>query len=192
MLNTKFLFVSVLLWGLFGCGSAPNSTASPGSTLVVASVTQSVGYPPPQQTIPLVNGSGYPGPGSPTLSTIPTLDLSTALTPTPNTGVVVGKLVDEVGNPYLGTLYLGNTINADQPGFQPVVEFSEQNPHADVDPATGQFVFTSVPPGTYGLIWWTPVGSDLIFMPNRTSMLLVDVSGGVVTDLGSVLFVSSR
>ncbi|MGQ0601019.1 MAG: hypothetical protein ACT4QE_04895 [Anaerolineales bacterium] len=160
--------------------------------MVVASGTQLAGYPAPQQTVPTVNAPGYPGPGSPTLSTIPTVDFSTALTPTPNTGVVVGKLVDEAGNPYLGTLYLGSTINADQTGFQPIVEFSEQNPRADVNPTTGQFVFTNVPPGTYGLIWWTPVGSDLIFMPDRKAMLLIDVSGGVVTDLGSVLLVSSR
>lgn len=50
----------------------------------------------------------------------------------------------------------------------------------------GTFVFSDVPPGHYGLVYWTPAGSFLVPDPETGHSLILDVRAGQVVELGMV------
>lgn len=104
-------------------------------------------------------------------------------------GGVKGRLV--VGGthqPYVATLYLGRAIPGSSPAAGTVIGLSEDSaPKAVQDPATGAFVFTGVPPGTYALIIWNPAGNTVVTKPASSEYLLFQVAPGQVFDLGDVL-----
>ncbi len=111
-------------------------------------------------------------------------------TPKKDLGVVVGKLLtpNVNGAPYLATIYLAQTLQANQTDFPPMLAFSEKsNPKATQD-STGQFIFSDVPPGTYALIIWTPISSTPILDPNNTNnYFLFRALAGKVTNLGLIV-----
>jgi hypothetical protein len=135
---------------------------------------------------PAPGDEGYPGPDSLATAIAPTSVVLTIPEPSDVAGVVTGQLVDTAGKPYVGTLYLGKAIYSNQPEMGPVISFSEQDPRAILDPATGTFVQGDVVPGEYGLVLWTPVGSNVITDPTTGEHFLFEVVAGQVTDLGSI------
>ncbi len=111
-------------------------------------------------------------------------------TPSSKTGVITGKLLSGVSDPqpFITDLYLGHAIQPDQPGYDPIISFSEDSdPKADQDPITGEFVLSGIEPGTYALVIWTPVASTVIRDQNTGGFLLFEVEEGTLIDLGDII-----
>lgn len=110
--------------------------------------------------------------------------------PRPGTGAVIGRL--DLGShkdmPYNAQdLYLGILIQANQPNMLPVISFTYGvDPQTVVHEPDGRFAFTNVPPNTYALIVWTPVGGFPIESPEG-GFIKVVVEAGKTTDLGTVV-----
>jgi hypothetical protein len=58
-------------------------------------------------------------------------------------------------------------------------------PQTGVD-TQGYFAFSDVEPGTYALVFWTPMNSWVISDPETEEAILVTVNAGEITDLGEV------
>ena len=120
--------------------------------------TNSYPYPVNEFQVPVIE-DGYPAmnENEPNIQRIETFP-STIEIPEPQlpNGVVIGKLIDQNGDPYLGNIYLARTIKANQEGFPPMLVFSQETSILAIESIEGQFVFDDVPPGDYGLINWTP------------------------------------
>jgi len=159
LIQTTLLLLAVTL---AGCGGLQALSPAPGATPQTSSSPQPV----------------------PTPASI-ALDVSA---PAPGRGAVKGTLVaEDTSRPYVATLYLGRAIPPAQPGFPPMISFSEQSdPKAAQDPSSGAFGFKDVAPGTYALILWSPVGNKLIEKPGTKESVLVDVKAGEVSDLGTI------
>ena len=72
----------------------------------------------------------YPGYPGQSISTTQTMGVSLPIpTPKDNLGVVVGKLLtpNVNGTPYLSTIYLARTLQADYKDFSPMLAFSEKS-----------------------------------------------------------------
>jgi hypothetical protein len=130
-------------------------------------------------------------------SPLPAPDAAASPLPTPlpampapaaGMGAVHGVLITRSDHkPYQATLYLGRAIPSNKAGYGPMIAFSEDTePKGEQDPATGVFQFKDVPPGTYALIIWTPVGNTVIEKPDSKDYLLVDVKAGQINEMGEV------
>jgi hypothetical protein len=114
----------------------------------------------------------------------------TQLTTQPGTGIVTGQLdlssLD--GMPYNAQdLYLATFVYSNQSDVPPVISFTYGvDPQTTVHEPDGKFAFTNVPPNTYALIIWTPVGGFVI-EPPEGGFIQVVVEEGKTTDLGTVL-----
>lgn len=113
--------------------------------------------------------------------------------PTPKSdqvGVVVGKLLNRKPQSDLKPLagapvYLGKILKSQQ-GAEGMVELAKETaPKATVD-AQGQFVFSDVPPGRYGLMLDTPLGAILLNKPVTGEGMIADVGGGKTFDFGEL------
>jgi len=109
-------------------------------------------------------------------------------TPSKDSGVVTGKLLIEGSREaYLGAnLVLGETVEADQPGYPPLVGFSEEDDPKAVIAKDGSFLFANVPAGKYGLVMTNPLTTNLIDNPETGESLIITVVAGTVTDLGEL------
>lgn len=145
------------------------------------------GSPPTSTPFDYTLEEGYPAPEfTPDIDSLP--DEISIPTPQPSSGVITGQLLSPGpgGEPYYTTLFLADTIPADQEGYPPMVSFSEQDsPVADQD-KMGYFVFVDVPPGQYALAVWSPLTSTIIQEPDSPDYMLIDVSAGETTDLGII------
>jgi len=84
-------------------------------------------------------------------------------------------------------LYLG-AILKNPDGQDRLVEVSpETSPKTSADDQ-GRFVFSNIPPGRYGLMLDTPVGTLLLNNPETGGDLIVEVTGGKVLDLGELKY----
>lgn len=110
--------------------------------------------------------------------------------PRPGTGAVIGRLdlSSHANMPYNAKdLYLGTLVPANQPNMPPVISFTYGvDPQTVVHEPDGRFAFTNVPPNTYALIVWTPVGGFPI-EPLEGGFIRVTVEADKVTDLGTVV-----
>ena len=109
--------------------------------------------------------------------------------PSPGFGVVTGRLLrlSADSEPYIADLYLGVAIPADQSEFDPIISFSqESDPKAIQNLISGEFLFTNISPGTYALVIWTPIGSNIIQEPGSDKFLLIEVMDGELLDLGTI------
>jgi len=110
--------------------------------------------------------------------------------PRPGTGAVIGKLDlgSQTDMPYNAKdLYLGTLVLAHQPDLPPVISFTYGvDPQTVVHEPDGRFAFTNVPPNTYALIVWTPVGGFPIEPPGG-GFIKVVVETGRITDLGTIV-----
>jgi len=105
-------------------------------------------------------------------------------------GIVTGKLLNKKPQDTLKPLrgapiYLGKVLKSQQ-GVEGMVELAKETaPKATVD-AQGQFVFTDVPPGHYGLMLDTPLGAILLNKPVTGDSMVADVVGGKTFDFGEL------
>jgi len=110
--------------------------------------------------------------------------------PQPGTGAVIGRLdlSSQANMPYNAKdLYLGTLVPANQPNMPPVISFTYGvDPQTVVHESDGRFAFTNVPPNTYVLIVWTPIGGFPI-EPPEGGFIKVVVDAGKVTDLGTIV-----
>jgi hypothetical protein len=184
------LLTLILALALTGCNSP-----QPAPSLTVRTVVRTPS--PASQATSAPAGasqaeSPLPAPGAGDMqaaqSPLPT-PLPTVEVPTAGNGAVHGVLMTSNDHkPYQATLYLGRAIPPSDPKYGPMIGFSENvDPKAETDPTSGYFQFKDIPPGTYTLIIWTPVGSTAIEKPGTKEYLLFDVKVGEVTDLGEVL-----
>jgi hypothetical protein len=104
-------------------------------------------------------------------------------------GAVGGVLIQEVvGQGFIPMdpfeLVLAEVV-VDSEGNPTLIGFDDAAPRAETFP-TGVFLFTDVPPGTYGLVVNLAVTQYAIKNPDGTTML-VTVEPGQVIDLGQVI-----
>jgi hypothetical protein len=110
-------------------------------------------------------------------------------TPDATTGVVTGRIINQRNSQPVvsAALYLGNLVPL-EPGPEYLITLDQKaSPHVTLD-AGGYFLLPSVPPGTYGLIVWTPVVSRVAFdleQPDKEKQ--VTVEAGKMVDVGEVL-----
>ena len=166
----------------------PAETRSPSFTSDGGYPTP-VSYPYPAETrsSSVINTWVYPTPettsgGQPTQAApfvIPT--------PAADSGVVIGKLIDSSGKPFINLMYLGYTVPADQPGFPPVVLFDQDTSPRSVQDADGRFYFANVPPGTYGLIIWNWLNPQAYEDARTNQFMLIEVTAGDTKNLGEIV-----
>lgn len=139
--------------------------------------------------------AGCAGQAAPSNTTNATSGAPAAAAPTPSSdkvGTVTGKLLNSnkqsTAKPMAeAPLYLG-TILKSQAGAEGLVQLVRENaPKTTVD-AQGNFVFTNVPPGRYGLMLDTPRGAILLNKPVTGENMVADVSGGQVFDFGELTY----
>ncbi|NOK62432.1 MAG: hypothetical protein GFH27_549293n166 [Chloroflexi bacterium AL-W] len=105
--------------------------------------------------------------------------------------VVTGKLIsmveDEEAQPILFPVYLGKILVSDD-GVEGLVELRKDiAPQASPDDS-GNFAFTDVEPGRYGLMMDTPRGAILLKNPVDSTDLIIDVDGGETLELGELSY----
>jgi hypothetical protein len=124
--------------------------------------------------------------GTPPPSIAPTSTLD------PSKGRVVGTL--QVRSPN-GTsepvreknIYLGPTVK-DATGNEMLVSLDRVGSPRAITDSQGHFVFQNVPTGHYGLIYDLVFDAFLLRKPNTQDAILIDVTAGKETDLGTLLF----
>lgn len=149
--------------------------------LTIAILVAACATPEPDGPDPLVSPLN-----SPVQAPLSLLDSLGLPAPQPGTGAVIGRLVSnsENGPPYTGgDLYLGTHIEADQPGLDPIIAFTEGvDPKAVIYNPDGTFAFTDIVPGSYSLIFWTPISSFVIEDPEGNS-IRIDVEADKTLNL---------
>jgi hypothetical protein len=107
------------------------------------------------------------------------------LQPDANNGIIIGTILDNLGNPYLIDLYLARTIDSGQKDYPYLLAYSPNESLKAIQAKDGKFLFNYVPAGIYGIIAWSPVG-DLVIMDEENKELIFEVENGKITDLGTV------
>ena len=218
MKSKYFVFLLIVIALLLAsCSSKTDNTTSPTAQETQASTNEAYppagsipeSQPAGQLTYPYPGP--YPGPNPTAISHQPTIDYnampyvppeveppSTAtpsvpiVVPTPRAdlGIVVGKLLstDNGNPPYLATLYLGSTIEADKADFPPLVSLDETTDPKATQDESGAFVFIDIKPGIYAVIVWDPYTSIVIQDEKKENYLTFEVKAGEITDLGTILY----
>jgi hypothetical protein len=125
-------------------------------------------------------------PTSGTATSSKTLTPLTVLTPSSDSAIIGGVLLEKsTGKPPVeGTLYLAEI--AIMTNGKPVAQIDRKNdPYAFTAP-NGEFVFQDVKPGKYGLVYYTPELNFLLDDPKGSGSLIIDVAAGQVIDVGTI------
>ena len=155
----KHVFFATLIFSsLILSACSGNQSQTPTSTPVSSQpITQeATGYPNPSETnspYPQVNTSPYPGADTDYLVATPCPIPS----PGQETSVVTGRFLGDSKPVPNAILYLAE-VKKGENGQELMAAYSEiSSPRAYTD-RDGQFVFSNVPPGKYGLVltWWQP------------------------------------
>ena len=136
------------------------------------------GYPPPP-VIPTI--PGYPEPNAEQFDEI---DATPGPIPQPSssTGVIVGTIkVNNDPVPNL-TIYLAEVLT-DDVGIERVASYDRINSPRAFTNVDGQFVFSNIEPGNYGLVLDTVISAYLLHMPQEESAIIIAVDAGQQTDV---------
>jgi hypothetical protein len=159
------ILLFALIAMLAGCGGEPAPFESPLST-------------PLPEASPVAPGTA-PATGAPALPTPSSSDLATV------GGILIVDQLEGVSLPRADAqLYLARVIRATT-GEASLARFDEKTSPAATTDSNGAFVFTDVPPDTYGLAIWSPMGSALI-LTQEGEDLLFEVKAGDQMDLGEI------
>lgn len=113
---------------------------------------------------------------------------ATGAAPSKGYGIVIGAVVETTSDapPTETVMYLGALVGV-QDNFPLITVDHQTSPKAIPSTDTGRFVFVDVPPGEYGLVYWTPDGSFLVEDPNQPGItLILTVQPGVTKDIGTL------
>ena len=179
------LLASFLVAACGGTGTAAPGTAAPTTAAPGTGVSSTV--PGGEATSsPLATPGGTaaesplptPGPGLPDWDARPASGMAN----------LRGSLVLTDRTILLGELFLAKAMPTDNPEVY-LLELDEKTaPRAMIDRATGQFLFTNVEPGTYGLIVWEPMSSASVNDPKTGQTLYIQLTSDEVTDVGTLTF----
>jgi len=179
----KFIYFIILTCGFFlaGCSGLPLPDLS-GTDVPVTTGPAGSGYPAPSEVPP--PDDAYPAPGGSDLA----FNYATpgpVPTPKPGSGGVVGLiLVNEKPVPDL-MIYLAEVM-VDDEGQERVASYDRSNSPRAYTNGEGQFVFSNIQPGRYGLILDTVLSSFLLFEPDGENPLLIEVKAGELVELGEI------
>ncbi len=187
----QFALFLTLLFVLSAC-SSPNPVGTSAPQEPKSTGTSQAAYPPPD----LEFGSAYPAPTAVPQSAYPEpqgeaptaqpLVSPTALPePKSDSGHVTGTLLQNGEPARNAILYLAEVIEDDQ-GQERVASYDRVNSPKSVTDSQGNFAFTDIPPGKYGLVLDVVVSSYLLLDPETGEQFLFTVKGGEVTALGEM------
>jgi hypothetical protein len=103
-------------------------------------------------------------------------------------GIVLGTILEKPSGapPTEAVMYLGALVGV-QDNFPLVTVDQQTSPKAIPSVDTGRFIFLDVPPGEYGLVYWTPDTSFPVEDPNKPGItLILKVRPGATEDVGTV------
>jgi hypothetical protein len=201
MFRQIVLIVSVLLVALLAACSqpAPEPTQAPAAAEPTAAPASPDSYPAPTERpagypAPLPNNP-YPGPGYPAPDDDLEVSMDPIVVPAPvsnSVGVVTGSVLRGVPggttSPLaFGVLYLGEVIR-DEGGAEAMVALDKTVAPRSLFNGLGQFLFTDVPPGRYGLMLDLFQGTVLLNDPDDNGQLIIEVVGGDTIDLGELVY----
>ena len=109
-------------------------------------------------------------------------------TPAPGYGVLYGRLIRAIPNqpeqPIAGgKVYLAPLVHSTEGEPWLIGLDPERDVYALTD-EEGRFVFERAEPGTYGLVYWTPVGSTPL--TRGEEQVIVTIEAGSVIDVGEI------
>jgi hypothetical protein len=109
-------------------------------------------------------------------------------TPLVDSGIVTGKiLIEGSREPYLGAnLFLGEVVDATQPGYPPLIGYSENSDPKAVIAQDGSFLFLNIKPGRYGIVMVNPLSANLIQNLDTGDTLIITVEAGKENSLGEL------
>lgn len=189
----RLCFAAIAAAALLSACSPSAPAEQPATTAPAAPTTAAAdAYPGPAGAYP-APGSAYPGGAAPAAELGPTVSADPIVVPQPSSdqvGVVTGTILrtadggsEPASEGYV--IFLGNLLKNDQ-GVDGLVELDKITaPKAPVN-ALGEFVFVDVPPGRYGLMLELRSGTVLLNNPQDGGDLIVEVTGGQITDLGDL------
>lgn len=189
----KYLIILITLFtfGIItsGCGLVNQETrdkpdyenndlpqAYPQSSVYVYELTPDVGYP----VSPTLDLSHFTPEGVVSKIIVPT--------PSGENTVITGRMISSNydGPPYVGDIFLGLLIPAEQESYPPMIKFSEDiNPKGIVD-VEGNFYFSDVEEGNYALIIYS-LGGTYIVLDDLGDTLYIEVEAGELLDLGTII-----
>jgi hypothetical protein len=103
-------------------------------------------------------------------------------------GVLIRDVTGQAVQPYVGAvLYIAPLVNNSEGAPMLAGLDKSTAPKAQTNDQ-GFFAFTDVAPGTYALIFDTPLSSFILHRPGSGDALLVEVKGGDVHDLGELRY----
>ena len=151
----------------------------PGYPPPVAETVEDSGYPPPV-AVP-TESAGYPEPGS---DQEPEFYATPGAIPEPSSssGVIVG-VVQVNGEPVPNlTIYLAEVLT-DGEGLERVASYDRINSPKAYTDESGQFVFSEIRPGRYGLVLDTVLSAYLLHLPQEDAALVIGVEAGEQTEI---------
>ena len=167
------LVISILL-GACQPAPQPSPAQSPVTTAAVEATVIKV--PPATANAPATQAQA----GSVVTGTIPT--------PSEGYAIVVGTILDKSTGlpPSEAVMFLGQLVGLED-NFPLVTVDHQTAPKAIPSSDTGRFVIMDVPPGQYGLSFWTPDGSFLVDDPQKPGIsLILKLESGSVVDVGTL------
>lgn len=115
--------------------------------------------------------------------------ITEVIVPTPRQeyGIVRGRIMVESNvNMVIGELFLAESVQTSDPNIRVPALDIDHAPKAYFQRQTGDFIFTDVPPGTYGLVVWEPFNSFLVDDPETGGTLFISVKANDILDLGEL------
>lgn len=166
-------FLVLAIWVVAGC--AVRDTGPIQSTTVPAPQVKASPIVTPVQAAKVVSPVQTPGAGLPEWNS----------KPVSGRAILRGRVI-VAPTVLLGELYLAKAMPTSNPAID-LLELDEKvSPRALIDRKTGDFIFTNIAPGKYGLIAWEPMGSISVNDPKTGQTLFVTLGADQVTDIGTL------
>lgn len=108
-------------------------------------------------------------------------------TPNPNLASITGSIAMQGYPPgtFPADLYLGDPTGSNPVGA--FIALDTQSAPKGYIRADGTFIFPNVPPGTYVILVWTPVGVYPVPDPTSGSTWLIELKGNAHFDSGQIM-----